>query len=147
MAPTFPSSFALAGEKPAAAPRGKVGLYEGLIGDARVLYQALQEDPERFEDGLEDLLHEILSSNKSTEDLDPEKKRALDRAVLDFAMGKTALGEPRKKPAPSGLSRAREATGPSMPELEHHEGGRLIPVERDAPIEIPDVPTFWWTKT
>ncbi len=148
-APTFPSwSKLVGGHVTASKPEPKKELFEALIGDARVLFQELLEDPSRFEPGVDELLQEVIGGTKTFAELGRTDRDLLNRATVDFATAKRptpAKTECAPRPQAGQLPTAARAAMGSFdeePELEWRESGRHAPV-----IDIPEgPPTFWWKK-
>ena len=140
-APKPPSILALALE-PATPPqpaRGK-GLFESLIADPRVLFHGLLESPESYENGVSELLQNLVSGRKKRQDLTPQEHSLLDQATVEFAAGKRpqlAGGETPPQP-----TRQRPLTPPEEVELIYSERGPHIPVA-EAPTSPP---SFWWRR-
>jgi hypothetical protein len=132
-------------------------LFDALVGDPRVLYYELMEDPSRFEEEVATLVQQIVSGQKPYESLSSTEKTLLDRATLDWA--RTRHQKPKapspissKSPAPTQpeavqhLTRAEAVSDPSV-ELEYREDGRHVPLQTTPEPDIPAAPTFWWRKT
>jgi hypothetical protein len=129
----FPTLFELAGETESAPPdRQQKELFESLISDPLILFQAIIDDPDRYEDGVSDLLVEVINGRQSLDTLSRQDKDLLNRSVVDFA---THTHTPRRRemqPAPRRVPPAVRAAMQETPEEE---------------LEIPtDVPTFWWSR-
>lgn len=127
--PTFPTVAELLETQAPASSSGKpTGLFEELLQSRpEVLYVDMTEHPEKYEDGVTDLVRELVSSRR---ELQPEERALLDRAVLDFMASPRPKAERPKKPEPRlTLPRADEAA----------------PVV-DAPDDLPDgeARAFWW---
>ena len=132
-------------------PERKAGLFESLIGDPTIIFQSLLDDPARYEDGVAELLQELIYRRKRIEDLTEEELELLNRAALEFTQGK-----PTKKelPLPAELMKkapmsVRAALGDfeddDEPDLEFREVGR--PQAVAAPIVLPPTPpSFWWKQ-
>ena len=156
-APTFASFSEIVAEDgtPKETARGHTqkGLFEAYLGDPRVLYYELIEDPSRFEDGVSDLVQQLVGGMKQLEQLSPAEKRLLDRATLSWA-------EPRHRPSGDSLTRSSSTPLPVKEppatyaealedpdiELEYREHGAPVPILDadlgDISAEAP--PTFWW---
>lgn len=142
---SFPTLFELAGEKEPIPERSKRQIFD-LVGDPRVLYHALLDDPEKFEEGLDTLLIELVNGKKKVDELDRDESELLNRAVFDFARKarpKLKLDEEKEPSRLPAAARAAMGEGDDdEPELEYRESGR-----HTAPFDIPaSAPTFWWKK-
>lgn len=147
-ATTFPSWFELAGAVDTGTrPEPKQELFSALIGDARVLFQELLDDPSRFEEGVAELLQQLINSRRTFEEMTPEERDLLNRAAIDFATNKSAAPKKVETPSEGGgmpaAARAAMSSEDEEPELEWGESGRHVPLS----AELPDSPpTFWWQK-
>lgn len=114
------------------------GLFESLVGDPIVLFSGVLDNPDTYEDGVSELLQELVYKKRPVAELSLEERALLDRAAIDFASAKRPRPPPRVKPRPSPVrsslpAPARAACG--------EEGSN----DDRPPIEIPDAPpTFWW---
>ena len=153
-APTFATFSEIVAEDatPKESPsRRKTGLFEAYLGDPRALYYELIEDPSRFEDGVMDLVQQLLAGSKRLESLSPEETNLLDRATLSWAepRHRTTSGEtpggtsstisPSREP-PATYGEALE--DPDI-ELEYREDGKHAPI-LDADLTGQSLPDFWW---
>jgi hypothetical protein len=127
--------------EPSKHVRGR-GLFESLIADPRVLFHGLLEDPESYEDGVSELLQNLVSGRAKREELTPQELQLLDRATLEFASAKRPKppgGPPARAPQQQQQSKV---TPPEEVELIYQEKGPPIP-----DMELPDSPpTNWWKK-
>lgn len=131
--PRFPTLFELAGESDKPESRRDKGIYEALIGDPLVLFRAVLDSPSCYEDGVGELLQDLMYRGTRLEELPPEQLDLLNRAAIEFATGK-APAPPAPKP------RTPPPRPPREVELIHNDRGPHIP---DA--EVPEKPpTFWW---
>lgn len=109
-------------------PEPKTDLFGTLIGDPRVLFQDVLDRPEDYEEGLAELLIELLDGKTKPEELDPVKRDMLNRSVLDFAQ------PPRPK---------QPAVRQQVPEV--------LQGAEDEEYYEPDLPSepqpFWWVST
>lgn len=131
--PRFPTLFELAGAVDTVErPEPKTDLFGNLIGDPRVLFQDVLDRPEDYEEGLAELLIELLDGRTKPEELDPTRRDMLNRSVLDFAQ------PPRpKQQQPVVRQQAPEAM--QMAEDEYEEYYEP---------ELPSEPQpFWWVST
>jgi hypothetical protein len=131
--------------KPSAAGSG--GLFDVLLGDPKLLYRELLEDPSRFEPGVLDLVLSLVSGQQDQAALNPTEKELLNRATLDWA-------RPRHRPSggtsvvvsPPGAA-VEHLTQPDADELEYRADGSIGPLDT-SPEVIPDeVPTTLWWQT
>lgn len=104
------------------------GLFESLIGDPRVLFYDLLDEPDSYESGTAELLQELINGKKIDE-LTPEQIALLDRAVLVHASTKI----PRKSKPKTPDSALRMVSG----EDEEESGPTFV---------MPTGPTFWWRR-
>lgn len=163
LVPTFKSVSDLARDaleaerhRPASTIGKQDGLFAALLGDPRILYYELMEDPSRFEEGVSDLTQQLVSGARSMQSLAPDEVEMLNRAVIDWT-------RPRHRSLPSKPSNLESSDSPSAAdyltmeealadpdvELEYSEDGRHMPIFEDSPgPDIPDEapPTFWWAK-
>ena len=133
--PRFPTLFELAGETDKPEPRRDKGIYEALIGDPAVLFQAVLDSPSSYETGVSELLQDLMYSRQKVEELSQEQQDQLNRAAVEFATAKS--------PAPSPPSPSKPKPKPPREvELIYSDSGNHIP-----DVEIPEAaPTRWWEK-
>lgn len=133
--PRFPTLFELAGETESAPPeRQQKELFESLISDPLILFQAVVDDPDRYEEGLSDLLVEVINGRQSLDTMSRGAKDLLNRAVVDFA---TQTHTPKRK--------VEQAPAPHIPSAV--QAAMSAPAETHE-IELPATPpSFWWTRT
>lgn len=70
------------------------GLFSNLVGDPAILLNDLVRDPKKYDPGVEILLQELLSGQKSLKTLDRDDMEMLDRATLDLS--RSSSSEPVK---------------------------------------------------
>ena len=159
LAPRFPSLFALAESHRLAGESAKPkspGLFDALVGDPRVLYYELMEDPSRFEEETATLVQQMVSGQKQYENLSSAERTMLDRATLDWARSRhqkpttpPGSSKPRAPAQPEAvrhLTRADAIADPSV-ELEYREDGQHVPIQHtSSALDIPKPPTNWWRK-
>lgn len=105
------------------------GLFKGLVGDPNLLLSDYLKSPEKYEEGVYELLLDLTGGRRTFQDLRPEEQQLLDRSVLDFSTPAKRLAPP-PPPAP-------EPESPKVREIEYHEA-KAIPHPSG---EIP----YWWT--
>lgn len=131
-APKFPSFSELVGAIESAPPETKrSGLFLDLVGDPQVLYQDLLEDPNRYEEGVSNLLQDLTSGQRSIDELSKTEMHLLDRAVLDFNQPKRPRPEPKLAPVPK--------TKKSRVKLPDEKPPKVIGAPRD-------MEPYWWLK-
>ena len=85
--PKFPTFSELAGasvNEPVAKPK-ETGLFEGLMGgDPRALFQDLVSCPHKYQPGTDTLLQQMLSGQKTPDNLTPDERLLLDHATLEY---------------------------------------------------------------
>ena len=156
--PTFPKFFDLVQNETSAQDAPKkpraTGLFSALIGDVRILYQELLEDPGRFDERAAELLQNLSSGGQQLSTLTPEEMDVLDAATLDYARPRRSQPSsetkskrlPEEPTAVKYLTRREALEDPSVP-LVYNEGGGFTPLSEESsslPIERPS--TFWWKK-
>ena len=156
--PKFPKFFDLVQseikEQDAPKNENERRLFSALIGDARILYQELLEDPGRFDEKASALIQNLSCGAQQLSNLTPEELDLLDNATLDFARPRrlqpssktTAVTSPRRSTAVKHLTKQEALSDPSVP-LVHQDGGAptLLSEETSSlPAERPA--TFWWKK-
>jgi hypothetical protein len=136
--PRSPTLFELAAGPavPTASSSDRPGIYEALIDDPQVLFQAVLDSPSSYEDGVSELLQELMHRRTPVRDLGQEQQDLLNRAAIEFATGKSPA-PPTPTPSP------RKAAQPLREvELVHSDQGPHIPE-----VGLPDAPTtFWWRR-
>lgn len=130
-------------ETPASRRRG---LFEQLLGEPSILYNDLLDDPEKYEEGVAQLLLLLIGGKKSLDQLTVEESHLLDRATLDFNIPTSHKPESLTVPIPT---RPPEDDSGDERDIEYHEPMRSsqppMPVhELDSPLE--GSPSFWWQK-
>jgi hypothetical protein len=147
------------GELATVDPGRKTGLFGSLINDPRVMFYALLDRPESFEPGVSELLQKLISGKTKNDELTREELSLLDRAVIDFVYEKrpqAKVEEPVDHEDPDALKAASGELDEDELEVEDAEEGELplggdqlgeAPVALRPPIEMPEVPTFWWLRT
>lgn len=123
------------------AARPKQGLFEQLLGDPRVLYDAWLARPDDFDPRLGEILMALLMGQSNLQTLLPGDLALLDAATLDFAQNR-----PRKAPAPPPPPKPRpELEDDQEPDLEWTERGRQgAPLALPVLPDIQATPTRWW---
>jgi hypothetical protein len=107
------------------------GLFSALVNDPRVLWLDLLDSPEKYEDGVSDLIQDLVSGQKRVEELNQEEASLLDRAVLDFSRPTP----PRAPPPPV-----------KVPQLKprDHEPDTVEEQRTELPPEMANA--YWWLK-
>lgn len=137
----FPTVDELVAAPPESARR-EVGLFEGVLGDrAEAIYVDVLEHPEKYEEGLREVAHDLVVRNRKPRD---DERAMLDRAVLDFMATPRPKAERPKPPPPKKLDvrdLPREDAGGST----DNDGGAGHGSGRDVvPTDETDRPAFWW---
>lgn len=117
-------------------------MFESMIGDPRVLYYALLDKPDAFEEGLSDVVQKLVAGTKKFDSLTREELAMLDRAVFDFVEDKRPRAPKEEGVKPDERSILARHFDEEEDEEEEGEAGGL-----SLHIETPDVPTFWWRKS
>ena len=134
--PTFPAFSQLVQEDArnqiAAGGTKPTGLFAELLGDPQALLQDLISDPDKYEDGVYSLLLPLVSGQRKLEELAPEERQLLDRAVIDFNQAE----RPQLKSKP-------EAPAPP-PKKEPRERGIEYREPSPFPTGAPDA--YWWLR-
>jgi hypothetical protein len=115
--PRFPTLSELAAPpiaSPASSPRR--GLFVSLVGDPTVMFDDLLRSPEKYEEGVSDLLLGMVTGRRSLKDLSPEEMEVLDRATVDLNR-KTSSSKPDSSPEKS-LATAPQQTSSEDSELQ-----------------------------
>ena len=89
------------------------GLFSNLVGDPAILLNDLLRDPKKYEPGVEILVQELLSGQKSLKTLDIDDQQMLDRATLDLSRSSS--------PEPV-LPSSKPVASPSNPPMEMDTG-------------------------
>lgn len=99
--PSFPTPAELAHAAATVAdapPPKPVGLFEAVLQSRpEAMYEDALEHPDKYEDGVPQLLEDLASSRRATTDTERE---LLDRAVLDFTRKLPAVPKPPTPPSP-----------------------------------------------
>jgi hypothetical protein len=128
--PTFLSfSDVLAQGEVSGTGKKQEGLFTALVGDPKVIMADLLSHPSKYEEGVYDLLLELVAGRRSLQQLNENEQQLLDRAVVDFNSTEHAPAPPQppKEAAKPELGEERE--------IEYHE-----PVA----TSVTEVP-YWWT--
>jgi hypothetical protein len=133
--------------------RRRSGLFETLLGDPRVLYQEMLEDPSRFDAEVTELVLRLVAGATNLESLTSEEREVLDRAVLDWASPRHSSRGPSPSSTPTSSGLPEEVERPyaelledSDVELEYREGGPPVPISLAPEMPHDPVPTFWWRQ-
>jgi hypothetical protein len=120
------------GDAPAASGQRDEGLFSALIGNPNVLLSDLMENPNKYEDGVYNLLLDLSSNQKDPKSLSPTDQDLLNRATLDYNAPN------RRPPAPVPKPPEPKKVSPKAREIEYHE-----PVRSPFPGKAPP---YWWLK-
>lgn len=140
----FPSLDELAAAPPEAAGPRDTGLFEGLLGSrAEAVYVDALEFPEKYEDGVKELLAELVQTQRAPT---AAERAILDKAVLDFLATPRPRAERPKPPAPKKLDirdlpkeELRELAGAAQGHDPHDVvGADVLPVDESGHNP------FWW---
>ncbi len=157
--PTFPTFSELVKKEEEDQRKPKTvrqkGLFEALIGDPRILYQELLEDPNRFDSDAAQVIQELSVGIRQLSDLTHAELELLNEATLDFSRPRRP--QPSSKPivrkspemstAAKHLAQDASLADPGV-ELVHHEGAKPTLLSEETALVMPsDRPsTFWWRK-
>ena len=143
--PTFTSLVESEGLAPAQAKPMEMGLFSALIGDPRVLYYELLEDPRRFEPEAESLVQQLVSGARTTESLSPAEMEVLNRATIDMT-GPRHKEEPQVLPVELVPASANPLLDEEDKELEYMDDGKLVTLDESTPLPEEAPATFWWRQ-
>jgi hypothetical protein len=140
--PTFPTFSQLVEEdrrrQSAVSATKQTGLFSELLGDPQTLLQDLISDPDKYEDGVYNLLLPLVSGQRKLEDLNPEERALLDRAVVDYSQAAKPPPPPEPPtPPPKKEKTAAKGGEPIEEEIEYHESN---PFPQGAPG------AYWWLR-
>jgi hypothetical protein len=151
---TFPTFWELVSDDaergPAAAPRQR-SLFEALIGDPRILYQEVLEDPNRFQPESVTLLQQVIAGTKRLSTLTSAEQELLNSATVAFTRPRRLPDSPLTpsahqdpSPAVAHLTREDKIDDPEE-DLTYNEDGSLGLLSEES-VELSDepAPTFWW---
>ena len=125
LAPRFPTFSELVTESVPEKPKRARGLFAELLGSsAETLFGDLLDHPDKYEDGVAELVQQLISGAKKLEELSEQERDLLNRATLDFAHN-----PPRKQDA-----ELRVAPAPPSPYSD----------EQEIEMEMPAADAFWW---
>lgn len=149
-APRFPSFAELVelDREQQATPRStkQEGLFLNLLRDPRILYAALLDAPDAYEEGVAELLLELITGQKTNSSLTEEQLNLLDRATLEF--NQHSHKEPQslqQKVAP--VEKPESADSEEEREIEYHESGSSLPhTGPTIPMPEEEPATHWWQK-
>lgn len=153
--PTFPTLYSLTQDVDNAGqstpmPPVETSIFKTLIGDVRSIYYEFLEDPTRFEPQSSELIQLLASGAVKISELSKEQLEVMDRAT--YAMmeprHKTSVtpSQPVQPELPPALEHLMKGSDEDDEELAYTDDGRLIPLRDEAPIVLPEAPTFWWLK-
>jgi len=131
LAPTFPTFGALvtlSEDRPEARPK-REGLYHSLLGDPQPILQDLLANPQKYEPGVAELVQDLASSRKKTNELSTREVELLDRATIDFSQ------PTRRKPVEQAPVQPKKTVTPS---LRYNE-------PKDSP-DLAGMDPYWWLK-
>lgn len=102
------------------------------------MFQDMLRDPAKYEDGVSDLLVELVSGQKKLPDLSPEETALLDRATIDLSRPSSTKPSPRPERSlektaqkPSSEGSVLKASEPPMEEAIPKD---LLPDEEAVPF-------------
>jgi hypothetical protein len=119
------SPFSVSSKSPGARSSG---LFNGLVKDPNLLLSDYLKSPEKYEQGVYELLLDLTGGRRKFQDLRPEEQNLLDRSVLDFSA-------PARKPEPPPPPAVKQS--PLVREIEYHEPEAI-------PHPSGEIP-YWWT--
>lgn len=131
----FPTVQELAASDPPASPGTRpTGLFEELLQSRpEAIYIDLLDHPEKFEDGVKELVEELVTKKRELSD---RERDLLNRAVLDF------LAKPKEKVAPKPIPK-KAVEKLEMDELLTEELAEIDDAPA-APTATGELPAFWW---
>lgn len=113
------------------------GLFAQLVGDPAILYREYLDSPENFDEETVKLLTELMSRQKTLEELSKQEKELLNQATIQFAQG---------SPKPSSSPKPSVKQSPIQDEEEEEVPYPKSLPTLNAPIDVPEsIPkTEWW---
>jgi|SRR5688572_29259070 len=142
----FPTLSELA-QAPSVSPPSSSdsGLFSTLVGHPEHMLDDLLRDPEKYEEGVAELLQSLVAGSKSLQRLSMEERDLLDRATLD--LNRSSYKKPSPPLADSSAPKTPEKSSESSSE-EKEEGlpkeKVAQPKEKDQPADDLAVPD--WLK-
>ena len=144
--PTFLELIRQQTKKETPATTERRGLFKQLLGEPSILYNDLLDDPDKYEDGVAQLLLLLIGGKTSLDQLTMKEHHLLDRATLDFnrATDKKPRSLTSQLPKPLPTTDSGEE-----PDIEYHE--HMKACQPPMPAHEPDQPlsgnsSFWWKK-
>lgn len=140
--PSFPTVKELATSTEATSSTRPTGLFEELLQSRpEAIYIDLLDHPEKFEDGVKELVEELVARPRALSD---KERDLMNRAVLDFvAKPKDKPRAPAKKPEVSRLGMDETLGDEDLATLLAGDAG-----DDDAPIAASssngEPAPFWW---
>jgi hypothetical protein len=129
----FPTLAELANETTPAPPSKPQTLFN-MVGDPALLFNDLLDNPEKYGEGVDTLLQQLVQGQKKLEDLNAQDVQLLNNAAVSFVQA------PSKKAAPLPRRRVQPAK-PEESDLDEH--GAPVPSEE---LVLPEAPSFWWKR-
>lgn len=128
--PTFPSLTNCVRESTSIErPKKRKGLFSELIGDPQIIFQDLLLNPNKYEEGVSELIQDLVSKRKTLERLDEREMQMLDRAVIDY-------NSPNRRPEQQ-LRAPEKPKEKEEPDEEEIEDNKPIPL-------IDGLRPYWW---
>lgn len=104
------------------------GLFCSLVGVPEVMFDDLLRDPKKYEDGVAELLQEMIQGSKTIGSLSSSEMRLLDRATLDLNRSSSAKPSESSKPStPEKPKTSSESEGTETTSDELIPDGSLVP--------------------
>jgi len=111
-------------------------LFDGTLGDQTRLVEDFQSCPEKYGEECRELLQRLASGSASVKHLNPNDRRLLNLATLDYHQSVP----PKKSPTPKNS--AAQETRPAQ-----RVKRQRPPTERPRPgldVPVTELPVYWW---
>jgi len=135
--PTFPTVQELAASAQLASPGTRpTGLFEELLQSRpEAIYIDILDHPEKFEDGVKELVEELVTHRR---ELTAQERELMDRAVLDF------LAKPKGQPAPKPMPKKVDERAEMAEALDEELRAEIVEPPAAAAANNGEPPAFWW---
>lgn len=130
----FPTLAELANETTPLPPSKPQTLFN-MVGDPALLFSDLLDNPEKYGEGVDELLQQLVQGQKKLEELNAQEMQLLNNAAVAFVQA------PNRKAAPIPARRRAQPAEPEEADLDEH--GAPMPTEE---LVLPEAPSFWWKR-
>ena len=114
-------------------------LFDGTLGDQTRLVEDFQKYPEKYGEECRELLQRLESGSASVKHLNPNDRRLLNLATLDYHQSVP----PKKSPTPENSTAKESRPVQRVQRVKRQKP----PIERPRPgldVPVTELPVYWW---